>query len=228
MRNPRHWITIWMLLLTAVLTLAGCSFVPPIANRDADILVVGDSIFAWHRGSGLSIPSIVGQSTDLSVSNVSVSGATFLGTQGIPTQYVTDDWDWVLVDGGGNDLLPVCQTPNEQRVLDAIISADGSSGDFPAFINQVADQGAQVIVLGYYPISDQGGPFVACRSVLDELAARQSRMAELNASVIFVDSGRVIGSGDAAAYEADLVHPSPRGAALIGQLLASVISRNGA
>lgn len=215
-----------MLLFTAVLTLAGCSFVPPAANRDADIIVVGDSILAWHRGSGRSIPSIVEQSTNLEVSNVAISGATFLGAQGIPTQFVSDDWDWVIVDGGANDLLTLCQTPDVQRVLNTIISEDGTSGAFPVFVNQVADQGAQVIVLGYYPISDQGGPFIQCRSEFNELAARQSRMAALNPSVIFVDSGQVIGSGDAAAYASDIVHPSPRGAALVGQLIASIIRRN--
>ena len=216
-----------MLLLTAVLTLAGCSFVPPAANRDAQVIVVGDSILAWHRGSGQSIPSIVSQSTDLRVSNVAVSGATFLGAQGIPSQFVASDWDWAIVNGGANDLQALCQTSDAQQMLDAIVSADGTTGAFPAFVGQVADQGAHVIVLGYYPISDQGGPFAHCRGELDELAVRQSRMADLFPSVTFVDSGRVIGSGDIAAYAPDLVHPSPRGAALIGQLLASVIRRNG-
>ena len=32
---------------------------------------------------------------------------------------------------------------------------------------------------------------------------------------------------DASTYSVDLVHPSPRGAALIGELVASVIARNG-
>jgi len=48
-----------MLLLTAILTLAGCSFVPPAANRDAQVIVVGDTILAWHRGSEQSLPSVV-------------------------------------------------------------------------------------------------------------------------------------------------------------------------
>jgi lysophospholipase L1-like esterase len=107
--------------------------------------------------------------------------------------------------------------------LNALITADGQGGAIPIFANDVSQLGARVIVLGYYPISDQGGPFAPCRGELDELAARQSRMADLFPSVIFIDSGRVIGSGDIAAYAPDLVHPSPRGAALIGQLLASVI-----
>jgi lysophospholipase L1-like esterase len=213
-----------MLLLTAVLTLAGCSVARPV-DRDAGVIVIGDSILAGHRGSGQSISNVVSQSTDLSIKNVAISGATFLGEQGIPTQFISGDWDWVIVDGGGNDLHSVCQTPGAQQVLDAIVSADGTTGAFPAFVKQVADQGSQVIVLGYYPVSDLGGPFAQCRVELSELAARQSRMAALIPSVVFVDTGKVVGSSDGAAYAPDLVHPSPRGAALIGHLIASEINR---
>lgn len=209
-----------------LLAIAGCSFVPPALNRDADIIVVGDSILAWHRGTGRSIPEVIEQASGLIVSNVAISGAQFLGPQGIPTQYVADDWDWVIVNGGGNDLQSSCQTANAQRVLDALISADGQQGAFPAFVSDVAPQGARVIVLGYYPISDRGGPFLPCRSILIELAARQSRLADANPAVVFIDSGRVIGPSDAAAYAPDLVHPSPRGAALIGQLISSEIVRS--
>jgi acyl-CoA thioesterase-1 len=218
----RHWVAFGMLALGV----AACSFTAPGPDRDADVIVVGDSILAWHGRSGRSIPDVVARSTGLTISDVSISGAGFLGSQGIPTQYIASDWDWVIVNGGGNDLALGCQTPNGQRVLDALISADGSRGAMPAFVNQVAMQGAQVIVLGYYPVSDLGGTFAPCSAVLDELAARQSRLAASNPDVIFVDSGQVIGVGDEAAYAADLVHPSPRGAALIGTLVGSVIVRN--
>lgn len=212
--------------MIAAFTLAGCSFAPPEANRSADVIVIGDSILAWHRGTGRGIPDVVGQSTGLVVSNVSISGATFLGPQGIPTQFVQNDWDWVILDGGGNDLLPVCGTANGPRVLDALISEDGARGAIPAFINSTATPASRIIVLGYYPISDRGGPFVPCRALLNALAARQARMADNNPSVIFVDSGRVIGASDAGAYAPDRVHPSPRGAALIAQLIASTMSAN--
>ena len=227
MRNPRHWITVWMLLLTAVLTLAGCSFGTPTANRDADIIVVGDSILAWHRGTGRSIPSVVADQTGLTVSNVAVNGARFIAMPGIAAQYVAGDYDWVIMDGGGNDLLPVCGTENEARVLNALITADGRGGAIAQFANSAAAAGAQVIVLGYYPVSDRGGPFVQCRAALAELAVRQARIADRNPDIIFVDAGRVIGSSDVTAYAPDLVHPSPRGAALVGQLIASAIRANG-
>lgn len=208
------------------LSIAACSFVPPRMDRSADILVVGDSVFAWHRGTGRGIPAVLEQASGMTVSNVAVNGARFLGPQGIPSQYADGDWDWVVVDGGGNDLRPSCRSPNGQRVLDALISSDGRGGVIPAFVNRVAMQGTQVIVFGYYPISDRGGPFLPCRALLDELAVRQALLAGTNPDVIFVDGGRGIGPSDAAAYAPDLVHPSPRGAALVGQLISTVIVRN--
>lgn len=212
--------------LAVFLVLAACTFVPPAANRDAQIIAVGDSILAWHRGTGRSIPDVVADASGLSVSNVSVAGARFSDTPGIVAQYQVADWDWVIMDGGGNDLLPVCGTPNARTVLNALVSENGRAGAMFDFANSVAAQGAQVIVLGYYPISDQGGPFVPCRDVLNELAARQARMAAALPDVYFVDAGRVIGSADGNAYASDLVHPSPRRAALVGQLIASTMRNN--
>lgn len=211
----------WATLLIVAFGLAACSAVPPQPNGDADIIVIGDSILAWQRGSARSIPSVIEGQTGLSVSNVSVSGARFLGAGGIPSQYVDGNWDWVILDGGGNDLLPWCGTDEAQIVLDSIISADGTVGAMPSFITRVTTQGAQVILLGYYPVSDRGGRFLPCRSVLDELSLRQERFAATNPNVVFVDAGLVISASDSAAYAADLVHPSPRGVALVGQLTAS-------
>ncbi|MBU2992527.1 SGNH/GDSL hydrolase family protein [Octadecabacter sp. 1_MG-2023] len=217
----------WTAALAVALGLTACSFVPTSVDTDADVIVVGDSILAWHRGTGLSIPSVVEQQSGLDVSNVSISGATFLGSRGIPTQYADSDWDWMIVDGGGNDLLPTCGMPDAGRVLDALISQDGQSGAMPAFISRVAGQGVNVILLGYYPVSERGGAFAGCVTELDELSARQARFAETISSVTFVDAGKVVGSGDEAAYAEDWVHPSPRGAALVGQLITSAIRANG-
>lgn len=216
----------WSTLLIATFGLAACSAMVPRADLDADVIVVGDSILAWHRSTGRSIPSVVAQQTGLSVTNHSINGARFLGSNGIPTQYTESDWDWVIVDGGGNDLLMWCGTPHAQVVLDNLISADGTAGAMPNFISRVAEQGAQVILLGYYPISDQGGPFVLCQSVLDELAVRQERFAATNPAVSFVDSGQVIGASDSTAYGVDLVHLTPRGSVLVGQLISSNMRSN--
>jgi len=140
----------WVRSITicAVLAVTGCGFVPPPVDRSADVLVVGDSILAWHRGMGRSIPDVAAARTGLSISNVSVSGARFLGGQGIPTQYQTGDWKVVVFDGGGNDISAVCGTTGEGAVLDRLISVDGLRGAIPEFASRVLGDGAQVVVLG--------------------------------------------------------------------------------
>ena len=50
-----RWIAFGMLALGV----ATCSFTGPAPNRNADIIVFGDSILAWHRRSERSIPSVV-------------------------------------------------------------------------------------------------------------------------------------------------------------------------
>lgn len=209
-------MAIW--LLAAVL--AGCSVVAPPADGDADVLVVGDSILAWHRGTGRSIPDVVAAQTGLEVSNVAISGARFLGTQGIPSQYVAGDWDVVIFNGGGNDISPVCGSGQERVVLDRLISADGQSGALPQFARRVVADGARAVVMRYYPVSVRGGPFAPCAATLSELGHRQARMAQALANVTFVDAGDAVRPDDLSAYGVDLVHPTPAGSATIGQLIA--------
>jgi hypothetical protein len=90
----------WIAFGMRALGVTACSFTGPAPNRDADIIVVGDSILAWHRNSARSIPSFVAQLSGLTVSDVSIRSAPFLGPNGIPTQYVASDWDWVIARKG--------------------------------------------------------------------------------------------------------------------------------
>ncbi|WP_044036021.1 hypothetical protein [Octadecabacter arcticus] len=90
----------WIAFGMRALGVAACSFTGPVPNHDAEIIVVGDSILAWHRNSARSIPSFVAQLSGLTVSDVSIRSAPFLGPNGIPTQYVASDWDWVIARNG--------------------------------------------------------------------------------------------------------------------------------
>lgn len=209
--------------LALTLVLAACAFVAPPINPTADILVVGDSIFAWHRGTGRSIPDVIESRSELTVSNIAVSGARFLGDDGIPAQYRAGAWQVVVFDGGGNDLSPVCGSGDELPVLDRLISADGLRGAIPDFARQITTDGAKAIVLGYFPISAEGGPFEPCEATLNTLRDRQMRMASALSNVTFVDSRRAVDPADLTAYAPDLIHPSPRGAELVGGLVAATL-----
>lgn len=209
-------------LAGAILT--GCVVIAPPVDTDADVLAIGDSILAWHRGKGASIPAVVERRTGQKVTNQSIAGATFIGSRGIPTQFVAGDWDVVLINGGGNDIGDVCGTPREAAVLEQLISSDGQRGAIPQFVRSLRSGGADVIWLGYYPISVAGGPFSPCRDTLNLLKARQRAMAVSLDGVAFVDPARVIAPDNLTLYDRDLVHPSVDGAARIGGLVASVLS----
>lgn len=212
-----------ILSVLALCALSACVVIAPRVDPEADVLVIGDSILAWHRGKGASIPAVVEDQTQRRVTNQSIAGATFIGSRGITSQFATGDWDIVLMNGGGNDIGDVCGTSGEAAVLDRLISAEGTQGAIPDFVRRVQATGADVIWLGYYPISVEGGPFTPCRATLDQLKDRQQAMARILDGVTFVDTGDVIAPDNLALYDGDLVHPSVDGAARIGVQVASVV-----
>ncbi|SLN29980.1 SGNH/GDSL hydrolase family protein [Pseudooctadecabacter jejudonensis] len=213
------------ILVTAML--GACVVIPPAVDRDADVLVIGDSILAWHRGKGQSIPDVIEDQTQRSVTNQSIAGAPFAGARGIPSQFVDGTWDVVVMNGGGNDIGAVCDGPAVQKAqtLDALISADGRRGPLPDFVRRLQQSGTPVIFVGYYPISVKGGPFLPCRATLDDLKSRQRQMAAGLDGVTFVDTADVIPPDNLALYASDLVHPSVDGAARIGVQIADVLRR---
>ena len=204
--------------LLALAVLAACA---PAPDPDADWLAVGDSILAWHRSTGGDIPAIAARAAGATVTNQSVVGARMLA--GIPAQAVPGDWDWVIVDGGGNDLLPVCGTAQAAATLDAILTGTGQ-GATADLARRMQAGGARIAILGYYPVSVDGGPFAPCQAELEELEKRQAAFADATPGVIFVDAGDVIDAGNLAAYAADRIHPSRAGAQAIGTYLAERIA----
>ncbi|MEL6992327.1 MAG: hypothetical protein AAGL92_12200 [Pseudomonadota bacterium] len=60
-----------------------------------------------------------------------ISGAAGLN---ITKQYVDGDWDWVVVNGGGNDLWMGCGCMLCAAKIDRLISEDGTKGTIPASI----------------------------------------------------------------------------------------------
>lgn len=209
--------------LAGVCLLSACGLIPEPIDTDADMLIVGDSILAWNRESGRAIGNVIAAETGLRVNNVAISGAEFLGFNSIPSQYVSNDWTWVLVDGGGNDLNGNCGTPSEADILDALISADANTGAYVTFADQVAADGATLLIMDYYPVSIQGGPFVPCIPAFDILTDRLTRFADARENVILIETDEVIAPENLAAYDTDLVHPTPLGSALIGTQIADVI-----
>ncbi|MCB5198833.1 SGNH/GDSL hydrolase family protein [Loktanella sp. TSTF-M6] len=199
--------------------LAGCA--PP-QTGPVTITAVGDSVLSWNRLSGQDIPRVAAAALDRGVANRSVPGARFLTA--IPAQYRAGDWDWVIVNGGANDLSRDCGCDGCDFTLDALISADGQTGAMPRFVRDIADRGPRVLVLGYYGTSVAGGPLADCADELTELSTRLATLAARDPRIVFVDAKDAIDPANLDLYARDLVHPSAQGSALIGAEIARAIT----
>ena len=218
-------------ILTVLLIVTGLTACTDSAPRGGgDILVLGDSIMAWNGTA--AIPEVIARETGRTVVSRAVSGAQFdnnstiAGAVGfdIQRQFPGGRWNWVLVNGGANDLRAECGCGACEAEVDALIGPGGQGGSIPAFLQRLrAETGAQVMWMGYYAGS-RTGPFAGCRDELVEIEARITQLAARAPGLHFVDSEDVIDRGDRGLLASDNVHPSPRGSARIGAYLAQEIT----
>ena len=186
------------------------------------MLAIGDSVLWWNRLSGGDIPRLAAQATGRAVDNRSVIGARFLSS--VPDQYRDGPWDWVIVNGGANDLRGTCGCTGCDDTLDALVTLDGQAGAMADLARDIASRGPGVVLLGYYGTSVAGGPFAACADELTELSRRLALLADSDSAIIFVDAKDVIDPADLTLYARDLAHPSAAGSALIGRQIATAIA----
>lgn len=197
-------------------------------GEEGSIFSVGDSMLAWNREEGLSIPQVVGRELDMDVENASVSGA-YISTDdaefSIPEQYYAGEWSWVVMDGGGNDLNDECGCGDCSDNINSIISEDGTEGSLVDLVQQIVDDGARVALVGYFSMPEQAEfGFAECNDELEVLVQRSYTMTEQVDGVVFLDSRDVISYEETPqAYDEDFVHPSVEGGALIGAEVAALI-----
>ena len=218
-------------ILAVLLIVTGLSACTDTAPRGGgDILVLGDSIVAWNGGR--SIPDVIANQTGRSVTSRDVPGAQFDNGSTIASavgfdiqqQFPGGRWNWVVVNGGANDLSADCGCGACGASVNALIAPDGQSGSIPAFLQRLrAQTGAQVMWMGYYAGSGSGS-FAGCRDDLVEIESRIATFAAGRPGIHFVDSEDVIDRGDRGLFAGDNVHPSARGSARIGAYLAQEIT----
>ncbi|WP_176249765.1 MULTISPECIES: SGNH/GDSL hydrolase family protein [unclassified Sulfitobacter] len=219
-----------VLVLLFGLAVAACTDTAP--KGGGDILVIGDSVMAWNGRSDQAIPDVIAKTLGRQVTNKAIPGAKFdngsalfsaIGFD-IQRQYPGGSWNWVVVDGGANDLgFDDCKCAACRPVVDELIGPDTTSGTIPAFLAGLRDSGAQVIWMGYYKGNGKGS-FEGCRDDLVLLERRIARFAARTPGVTFLDSEMVIDPADPTQFASDNTHPSPKGSALIGSYLAKAIS----
>lgn len=212
-------------VLVALLALAGCQEQIH-ANSDARVLAIGDSLMAWNSVSGRSVPHVVEELRGQNVIDRSLVGALMTppDLQTIPDQYVAGDWDWVLVNGGGNDLAFKCGCRKCDGVLDRMVSLDGQRGIVPDLLRKARDGGAQVLYFGYLRSPELTTVIERCKSVGEALDSRIAKLAQSEPGIHFLSMADIVPKGGRGYFDIDTVHPSPKASRAIGRKIASYMN----
>ncbi|MFW8635007.1 SGNH/GDSL hydrolase family protein [Cribrihabitans pelagius] len=217
-------------LFCPALLLAACAAPMPPAG-EARILAMGDSLLAWNRLTGNSIADAVEDTLEEPVADRAVSGARHLyrlpltGAAGmnIAKQYRPGPWEWIIVNGGGNDLWLGCGCLACDGKLDRLIAEDGQSGAIPDLLTRLRGTGAKVIYLGYLRSPGRGSLIEHCRDEGNTLERRIARHAEGDPGVVFLSLKGMVPPGDRSYHALDMIHPSVKASRKIGGRIAAVI-----
>lgn len=220
-----------MIVLVASATLLSACGESVSRDHPSRILVVGDSMLATHRMSDRAVADALEQTLREPVVDRSTIGARFhyalpiSGSAGlnITKQYVPGEWDWVVVNGGGNDLWFGCGCMICGPKLDRLISEDGTKGTIPGFLSRLRQSGAKVIYVGYLRSPGLASPIEHCRDEGAELERRVARLSQIDSGLYYLSLQDLVPNGDGSYHAIDMIHPSIKGSTAIGQLLANVI-----
>lgn len=211
-----------VLLAMIVLALAGCGEAPA---PEAKVLMLGDSLLAVNRLGGDDVGDALERALGAPVVNRSVVGARYFFGFSIPAQYVPGQYDWVVINGGGNDILFSCGCGDCRAMIDRLISKDGAQGAIPALVAKARAGGARVAYLGYMRSNGFESPVEKCGPTGDEIDRRLARMAARDAGVVFISLADIVPEGDESYMSPDKMHPSPKGGRAIAARIAAVLRR---
>jgi len=221
----------FVLALLVVLVVSGSQTVA----RDIrpKILTMGDSLLSAHSISKRAVSHAVGRALGVKVSDRSVAGARIIyglpitGAMGmkIGKQYRTGKWDWVILNGGGNDLWFGCGCHSCERKINRLISGDGMGGAIPRLVANLRKTGARVIYVGYLRSPGVGSPIESCKDEGDELERRIDEMAKTDEGVYFLSLAKMVPFGDRSYHGFDMIHPSLKASREIGKRIAEIIKR---
>ncbi|MEZ4317535.1 MAG: SGNH/GDSL hydrolase family protein [Myxococcota bacterium] len=213
---------VWVL---GCLVLVGCGRCGRLDGlAPADVLYVGDSVLAWNEKTCRSIGAYAAEERGVGYESVAKNGAILLsGESSIPEQHLDGSWSTVVIDGGANDLNSGCECGDCDGLMARLASEDGTTGAMPDLVDRWVAEGADVLLLGYYPVPDSAWyGFDRCFDTITELDRRYALVAEQREHVRFFDLGDVIGpDGEGGVYAFDFTHPSPKGAQLLGEAVAA-------
>jgi len=201
------------------------------AGEPMKVLVMGDSFMTSNGSIRQSVPHVLSELLQTRVRSKAVTGASHLyalpitGALGlnISKQYRRGNWDYVVMNGGGNDLWLGCGCGKCTRKMERLISADGTRGVIPSVVARARRDGARVIYVGYLRSPGRGSPIEGCRPLGDKLEARIAKLAAMDAGITFVSLADLVPHGDRSFHANDMIHPSPKGSAAAAQRVVTAI-----
>lgn len=201
------------------------------SNDGARILLLGDSMFASNAATDEGVADVIEATLGQEVVDRSVPGARYFyilpisGAAGLnlPAQFRPADWDVIVVNGGGNDLLFGCGCGQCDGVLDRLISSDGKQGAIPAFVAKLRATGAQVVYAGYLRNPGTSTVIKACGPAGNELDRRLAELDKILPGMVFVPMSDVVPYGDLTYHQIDRIHPSRKGSREIALKIARLI-----
>ena len=219
------------LSLCSLLLLVSCGEMVTTSTKDARILLMGDSMMAANRTAGRAVGNAMERNLGEEVIDRSVYASRYFyylpvtGAAGmrLTAQYQPGNWDWVVLNGGGNDLVFGCGCGYCDRMVDRLISKDGRSGAIPAHVATIRKSGAKVLYVGYMRNPGLFTPVRPCTIYGDELDRRLARLDALDPGFIFLPMSDLVPTGDPSLHQQDMIHPSPKGSAAIAARISAAI-----
>ena len=219
----------FLTLMSLALILAQAA--PASAREKMNVLVMGDSFMTSNGSNGNAVPNVLARDLGAKVKSTAVTGARFgykmpiTGALGfnISKQFRDGNWDYVVMNGGGNDLWLGCGCMRCKKRLNRLISADGTTGQIPTAVRRARQTGAQVIYVGYLRSPGLGSPIEHCKKVGAALEARIAVMAKQDVGISFVSLADMVPHGDSSFHGSDMIHPSPKGSIAATQRIVAAI-----
>ena len=208
---------------------------PELGNeKQLRILAIGTSLMRWNALSGNSIAQVILKNVNAPVVDRSQVGSGMLFRQNagqgaavsIPEQYISKDWDWTIITGGGNDLLLGCGCMACHDTINELVSENARSGKIPDFLRTIRDNGSKILYIGYLRSPGLLTPIEHCKNEGDLFEARLAKFADREENIYFASMQNIVPYGDASYFSLDRIHPSRKTSKIIGEFAADFIGKH--
>ncbi len=198
---------------------------PLLAEEKPKILFIGDSIFAWNALSGNTVARNLERLIDAEITDNSVSAMPIGsgGNEGIFAQTQLGEWDWIVVNGGGNDILRGCKCGDCRATLNRLINVNGTGGIIKTELQKLTRRGSKVLFVGYLRTNGFASPIPQCGRWINALEERVIGLSASTEGIFFMSNTELVPTGDRSFHDFDRIHPSRKGSKAIAAGIADVL-----